>query len=1032
MSPNEREQTGRGRNKRQGRRPADRPKTEPVPLKLVMLEDRLTPNTGVQPPPGGLSGFVYVDANDNGVKEAGETPISGVSVSLVRVVAGVTTAVATTVTASDGAYSFINLPAGSGYRVIQTQPTLYADGQEQIGSTGGNKATNDQLDGIVVPSSAVSVNNNFGELVGGLSGFVYVDANDNGVKEAGEAPIPGTTVALRQVVGGVTNTLATTVTAADGSYSFNLLFMGGGYQVVETQPAGFTDGKDTPGAVGGGVSTVNDQIQTITLATAARFSPNNNFGELNTPVPLPPGALSGFVYEDPNNNGIKDAGEAGIGATTVTLIRVVAGVTTTIGTTTTAADGSYSFTNLDPGLGYRVLEAQPAAFLDGKDTTGSTGGTKTVNDRLDDIAVPTGGVSENNNFGELRPAQLSGFVYLDSDDDGVKDAGEAPIPGTTVTLTGTDDLGAVNRVATTAADGSYAFTGLRPGSYNVTETQPAGFLDGKDTIGTINGLPSTGTTANDAFSAIVLAGGQNSPNNNFGERPVPVPVPPGSLSGFVYVDSDDDGVKDAGEAGIGSTTVTLIRVVGGVTTTVGSTTTGADGSYSFTNLDPGSGYRVIETQPAGYTDGKDTPGSTGGSAAVNDQLDGITVPSNGTSVNNNFGELVPVIPPPPPGSLSGFVYEDPNNNGIKEVGEPALGGVTVVLYRPGTAPGTLEAVATATTAADGSYSFTNLAAGLYWVRESQPAGFLDGKDTVGNAGGLLQVNDFISAIPVTAGQNSPNNNFGELRPGSVSGFVYVDANDNGVKEAGETALGGVIVTLYKPGSTPGTLEVVATTTTAADGSYRFTDLLPGQYWVRETQPTGFLDGKDTVGSTGGLLQVNDFISAVTVPYNAESVNNNFGELVPPGSLSGFVYQDYTTFGAANTNNGVKDAGEAGIGGVTVVLYRPGATPGTVEAVATTTTAADGSYSFANLAPGQYWVRETQPADYLDGKDTIGTAGGLVQVNDWLSAIPVAAGQNSPNNNFGELIQSVIVSPPPPNPQNPDPNVSKVNFLGSSR
>src|SRR5207248_802279 len=140
-----------------------------------------------------------------------------------------------------------------------------------------------------------------------------------------------------------------------------------------------------------------------------------------------------------------------------------------------------------------------------------------------------------------------GFVYVDANNDGNKDPGEAGIAGVTVTLTGTDDLGqAVSRTATTAGDGSYNFDNLRPGTYTLSETQPAGYVDGKDTIGTPGG-----TTANDQFSNIVLGAGVDGTDNNFGE------LAPSSLAGFVYMDANDNGVKDGGEAGIAGVTVTV-------------------------------------------------------------------------------------------------------------------------------------------------------------------------------------------------------------------------------------------------------------------------------------------------------------------------------------------------------------------------------------------------------------------------------------------------------------------------------------------
>jgi hypothetical protein len=69
-------------------------------------------------------------------------------------------------------------------------------------------------------------------------------------------------------------------------------------------------------------------------------------------------------------------------------------------------------------------------------------------------------------------------------------------------------------IGVTGTDGSYTFSALRPGAYTLTETQPTGYLDGKDTPGT----PATSVAANDTF-AIALPPGTNGANNNFGEIP---------------------------------------------------------------------------------------------------------------------------------------------------------------------------------------------------------------------------------------------------------------------------------------------------------------------------------------------------------------------------------------------------------------------------------------------------------------------------------------------------------------------------------
>ncbi len=117
-------------------------------------------------------------------------------------------------------------------------------------------------------------------------------------------------------------------------------------------------------------------------------------------------------------------------------------------------------------------------------------------------------------------ASLSGFVFLDANNNGVMDAGEG-LQGVTVQLQGVDDLGnTVVLTAVTGADGSYSFTGLRAGTYSLLETQPSdpNILDGNDYLGTING-ETVGSSDNDRLFDILLGIGQSGVNYNFSEVP---------------------------------------------------------------------------------------------------------------------------------------------------------------------------------------------------------------------------------------------------------------------------------------------------------------------------------------------------------------------------------------------------------------------------------------------------------------------------------------------------------------------------------
>src|SRR5207247_7433507 len=96
------------------------------------------------------------------------------------------------------------------------------------------------------------------------------------------------------------------------------------------------------------------------------------------------------------------------------------------------------------------------------------------------IVITTAQNGVNYNFGEVKAVTIAGLVYHDTNGNGALNAGEPGIAGVTVTLSGTNNLGqAISATTTTAANGSYSFStdsnsnALRPGSYQITETQPS-------------------------------------------------------------------------------------------------------------------------------------------------------------------------------------------------------------------------------------------------------------------------------------------------------------------------------------------------------------------------------------------------------------------------------------------------------------------------------------------------------------------------------------------------------------------------------
>ena len=127
-------------------------------------------------------------------------------------------------------------------------------------------------------------------------------------------------------------------------------------------------------------------------------------------------------------------------------------------------------------------------------------------------------------------ASLAGTVYIDIDGNGVQDPGEGGWEGVTLHLTGTDDLGqSVNLTAVSDGDGRFTFTGLRAGTYTLSEEQPEGLVSTLNTAGNAGG-----TVLDDVISNIVVGSGFQADGyffgvitNGFGMMPsYAYPIPP--------------------------------------------------------------------------------------------------------------------------------------------------------------------------------------------------------------------------------------------------------------------------------------------------------------------------------------------------------------------------------------------------------------------------------------------------------------------------------------------------------------------------
>ena len=402
--------------------------------------------------------------------------------------------------------------------------------------------------------------------------------------------------------------------------------------------------------------------------------------------------------------------------------------------------------------------------------------------------VSASGVHQQPLIIETKAAKLGDFVWHDLNADGIQNAGELGIAGAQVQLVrdmnGDGLFNGPNEViasTTTDASGQYSFKGLTPALvYQVRFTIAPAYdaLSPRQS----DGSPASGNNSDGLLSdVIVLAPGEYNRTIDAGFYKY------ASLGDKVWVDANGNNVQDVADLGLANVTVQLLNGVG---TVVATTTTDANGNYLFQGLVP-STYSVVFVKPAGYDF---VAADQGGDDTLDSDANGLTGATGAVvlqSGDNNLTLDAGLVAPS--AKLSGYVYEDFGNDGVRGAAEPVIAGVTVTLTGVDNLGNAV--LATAVTNALGFYEFTGLRAGTYSVTESQPAAYLDGKDTAGSSGGSVAVNDVISGVVLAAGDNSVNNNFGELVRAQIRGFVYCDDNNDGIKQGTELGLGGVMVNL---------------------------------------------------------------------------------------------------------------------------------------------------------------------------------------------------------------------------------------------
>ena len=674
-------------------------------------------------------------------------------------------------------------------------------------------------------------------ICGTIGDFVWFDTNRNGIQEAGEPGLNGIRLFLES--GG--SLLATTTTGphpiggTPGYYQFPGVCAGEYTVTVDasTVPAGYVAtlkdvGDDTldNDSDGGPVLVV--------LPIDGASDQTIDFGFMSPCT----GKIGDFVWNDLNRDGVQDPGEPGIAGISVHLIE---------GNQTAITDGTgfYQFTGLCAGTYHVEVVTPPVGLVPSPslvgdpatDSNGSPTSTVLTDDNTTDFTL---------DFGYYAPCtgEIGNFVWLDIDRDGRQDVGETGIQGVTVRLKTSG--GIVIATAITDVNGYYLFQGLCGGDY-IVEVEPASVPPTLSPSPSLVGTPDL--DSNGSPTTVALPPNGSDLTIDFGYMPPCT----GKIGDFVWNDLNRNGIQDAGEPGIAGVTLELRRVDNSL---IGVTSTDATGYYLFQGLCADT-YKVVVVPPAGYLA---TIANAGSDTAVdsNSNPSLVVLPAhNSEDLTIDFGFYQVA-------ALGDFVWYDTNVNGVQDGGEPGIAGVTVTLRQCVTN----ALVGTTATNGAGFYLFSNLFPGCYYVQFATPAGHTP---TAANVGGDAIDSDSVGGTTgdytLAGGETNLTVDAGFYRLAALGDFVWKDTNSNGVQDAGEPGIQGVLVTLQRCDGT-----VVTTTNTDVNGKYLFSNLLPGCYRVAFATPAGMTASPANSGANDALDS--DSVGGVTGNYTLVAGETN--------------------------------------------------------------------------------------------------------------------------------------------------------------
>ena len=491
----------------------------------------------------------------------------------------------------------------------------------------------------------------------------------------------------------------------------------------------------------------------------------------------------------------------------------------------------------------------------------------------------------------ILPTTLSGNLFHDFNQNNQIDAGEAPLAGWAVfaDLNNNGGIDAGEPFTQTDATGHWEIAGLMPASIHVVTLAPAGWLTTTPVMANLPFDVPSGRTV--SFSPVGFY------------RLL-------TYTGSVFTDTNLNGMRDVGEAGLaGSTVWADLNNNGLADPNEPKAVIGADGAFTLSGVLEGPvairasvvpGW-IVTNYPNGYI--ATTPADNQQPAPV------------------NFAAIQL-------GSVAGMVFDDANGNARRDGNEAGFAGAAVWLDLNDN--GVLDSGEPSATAdAAGQFVISNVPAGTYRLRTAAQAGYA----FTSPAGGVINVTR-TGALPAL------NNNFVLRKPfGGISGTVFLDADSNGVRRPTERAVPGV--TVFLDANDDGIRDFgEASAVASATGQFVFSNVPIGSYRLGAEAPAGYRVTTNTH-------------EVLTVSMGSATIRNV--GLAAYASVRGKVFLD-------KSRNGAQDIGEKGLANWRVFLDRN--RNGVLDAgEVSVLTDAQGNFGFNSLAAGDYVIRVVAPKGY---------------------------------------------------------------------